>query len=256
MPIKEKDLEGKIAIVTGSAGLLGKYFIKCLAENGATVIAADYNEEKCVLQCNELGHSNIHPIFIDVTDPKSIEKTFSDVESRFGLPQILVNGAYKHTSISYEMRSAEEFESILRVNLSGVFYCCQTAGRFMKKAGGGSIINIGSIYGIVSADPRLYGTSGLNSPDVYAASKGGVIQLTRYLAVHMAKDNIRVNSISPGGIYNNQEPGFVERYNQKVPLGRMAKAEELCGPLLFLATTASSYVTGHNLVVDGGFTIW
>jgi NAD(P)-dependent dehydrogenase (short-subunit alcohol dehydrogenase family) len=127
----------------------------------------------------------------------------------------------------------------------------------MREQGGGNIINIGSMYGVVSPDPRMYGDeSSLRSPEVYAASKAGVIQLTRYLAVHLAAHNIRVNCLSPGGVFNDQTEEFSKSYNARVPLGRMAKPEDMKGALVFLASDASSYVTGHNLVVDGGFTIW
>lgn len=249
-------LKGKAAIVTGAAGLLGLFFAQALADAGANVALCDLDFGRCFEKSRIVTGTNAIAVQADVTDKESVRSMFEKVQSEFGRVDILVNGAYRHIATSFEDRRLDDFEAILRVNLTGVFLCCQQATEFMKEQGKGVIINMGSIYGVVSADPRIYGDSGLNSPEVYAASKGGVIHLTRYLAVHLAKYNIRVNSISPGGIFNNQPEEFLEKYAIKTPLGRMARADELKGALVFLASEASSYVTGHNLMVDGGFTIW
>ena len=249
-------LKGKSAVITGGAGLLGLSFAQALADAGANVALCDFEFERCLSQSKAVTGTTAIALRADVTDRDSVHSMFETARSQFGTVDILVNGAYRHISTSFEDRGLEDFEAILRVNLTGVFLCCQEAARLMKGQGKGVIINIGSIYGVVSADPGIYGDSGLNSPEVYAASKGGVIQLTRYLAIHLAKYNIRVNTISPGGIFNNQPEEFLEKYARKSPLSRMARADELKGALVFLASDASSYVTGHNLMVDGGWTAW
>ncbi len=249
-------LKGKAAVITGAAGLLGLPFAQALADAGANVALCDLEFERCLEKSSAVTGGKAIAVQADVTSKESVRSMFETVRREFGRLDILVNGAYRHISTSFEDRSLDDFEAILRVNLTGVFLCCQESTQIMKDQGGGVIINVGSIYGVVSADPGIYGDSSLNSPEVYAASKGGVIHLTRYLAVHLAKYHIRVNSLSPGGIFNNQPEEFLAKYARKTPLGRMARAEELKGALVFLASEASSYVTGHNLMVDGGFTIW
>jgi NAD(P)-dependent dehydrogenase (short-subunit alcohol dehydrogenase family) len=249
-------LKGKVAIITGAAGLLGLSFAQALSDAGASIALCDLDYNKCIEKSKEITTTKIITVKVDVTNKESVFSMVEEVQSEFKRIDILVNGAYRHISTSFEDRRLEDFEEILRVNLTGVFQCCQALTPVMKEQGGGVMINIGSIYGVVSADPRIYGNSDLNSPEVYAASKGGVIHLTRYLAVHLAKYNIRVNCISPGGVFNNQPEDFLTKYAMNTPLGRMARADELKGALVFLASDASSYVTGHNLMVDGGFTIW
>ena len=251
-------LTNKVAVITGAAGYLGGDFGEAFAEAGAHVVLADLNGKLCEERANILSGigSESMGFCVDVTDTSSIESMVKKVEKRFQKIDILVNAACQHISTSLEERTPADFERILRVDLTGTFLCSQIVGRRMIEQRHGNIINLGSIYGIVSSDPRIYGSSGLNNPEVYSASKGGIIQLTKYLAVHLAKYNIRVNCLSPGGVYNNQDQEFLRNYNNKVPMARMARPEELKGALVYLASEASSYVTGHNLVVDGGLTIW
>lgn len=242
--------------MTGASGLLGSVFTKALYDKGATVIAADINYLKSKELSRKIDPSRVIPAKLDVTDKKSVSNLIKKISNKFGRIDVLINAAYRHISTPFNERKLKDFEDILRINLTGVFLCSQLTANYMESQGFGNIINIGSMYGVVSADPRIYGNSGLRSPEVYAASKGGVIQLTKYLAVHLANSNIRVNCLSPGGVYNKQNKDFLKKFVQKVPLKRMAKPEEIANALIFLASDASSYMTGHNLVVDGGFTIW
>lgn len=255
--MKMFDLSGRIAIVTGAAGQLGYQLSAALLEAGANVVLAD----RVAIQKEKLKNlRNIGPktmvVKMDVTDKNSIENMVEKVISKFGKIDILVNNAGVAVFTPFEERSLSEFEKVLDVNLKGVFLCSQIVGKQMMKQRKGNIINIGSIYGVVSPDHRIYGKSGRNSSEVYGASKAGVIQITKYLATYLSRYNIRVNCISPGGIFNNQDPAFVKRYSEKTPLGRMGNETDVKGAVVYLASDASAYVTGHNLVVDGGWTIW
>lgn len=251
-------LTEKVAVITGGAGYLGWYFGEALSEAGAKVVFTDLDEETCRRRAHALSETGADAmgICMDVTEKSSIERMIKRVQKKFGRVDILVNAAYQHISSPFEERTLEDFEKILRISLTGTFLCSQTVGALMIDQMSGNIINIASIYGMVSDDPRIYGDTGLNNPEVYSVSKGGIIQFTRYLAVHLAEYDIRVNSLSPGGVLNKQGDEFVMRYSDKVPMNRMANPEELKGALVYLASDASSYVTGHNLIVDGGWTVW
>jgi NAD(P)-dependent dehydrogenase (short-subunit alcohol dehydrogenase family) len=177
----------------------------------------------------------------------------------FGRIDILVNNAQLRTSTMYvpfEELSIGDWNHILAVNLTGVFLCCQAIGPVMVQQCSGSIINMCSIYGVVAPDQRIYKDTSFNTPAVYSTTKAGVLGLTRYLATYWAPFNVRVNAITPGGVFNQHTDPFLSAYCERVPLGRMAKATELRGAIKFLASDAASYVTGHNLVVDGGWTVW
>jgi len=251
------DLSDRVSIVTGATGQLGYQFSTALLEAGANVVLADKVPipEKKLEKLKSIGPEAM-AIKVNVTDKNSIKSMAKKVVSKFGKIDILVNNAGTAVFTSFEERSLDEFEKVLDVNLKGVFLCSQIVGKLMIKQKSGNIINIGSTYGIVSPDHRIYGKSGRNSSEVYGASKAGVIQMTKYLATYLSKYNIRVNCISPGGVFNYQDPAFVRKYSYKTPLGRMANEAELKGAVIFLASDASAYVTGHNLVVDGGWTTW
>ena len=198
-----------------------------------------------------------HPL--DVVDQQSVKTLVRWTVKRCKKIDILVNGAMgvgKNFYASVERYTQDDFNKVLSVNVTGTFLCSRAVAEVMKKDRGGSIINIASIYGVVAADPSIYAGSGINSPAAYAASKGAIVNLTRYLAVTWAKENIRVNSISPGGVFNDQPEEFVSNYSKRTPLGRMAKKSDLKGAVVFLASPASGYITGHNLLVDGGWTAW
>lgn len=250
-------LDGKVAIVTGATGQLGYQFSAALLEAGANAVLADkisIPREK-LENLKSIG-PEVMAINMDVTQKNSIKNIVKKVVSKFGRIDILVNNAGFAVFTPFEKRSLDEFEKVINVNLKGVFLCSQIVGKQMIKQKSGNMINIGSTYGIVSPDHRIYGKSGRNSSEVYGASKAGVIQITKYLATHLSKYNIRVNCITPGGVFNYQDSEFVKKYSYKTPLGRMANETELKGAVVFLASDASAYVTGHNLVVDGGWTIW
>ena len=259
-------LDDQVAIVTGGAGLLGSQICESLAEGGAHVIVASRSLEKCRAKAEELtslGHARSTGLSVDVTETESVKNLVSEVMREFGRIDILVNNAYSGVSKSFEEMTADQFDSALRGNVTSCFLCSQAVSQPMKRAGQGAIINIASIYGIVSPDQRIYGDVGNNSPCNYGPAKAGVIQLTRWLATHLAQSGIRVNSLSPGGIHNpanRERPGyedvFVENYSQRTPLGRLGNETDFKGAVLYLASQASAYVTGHNLVVDGGLTAW
>jgi NAD(P)-dependent dehydrogenase (short-subunit alcohol dehydrogenase family) len=242
-PLAERlRLDGRVALVTGATGQLGSAFCHTLSEAGAHVVAADLRESADVRS-------------VDITDPDSVERLLAAVAKDHGQLDILVNNAGIGVYTPLAERELDDLARVSAVNLSGTVLCTRAASRLMQDSGG-SVVNIGSIYGIVSPDPRIYGSSGRNSSEIYGATKAGVIQLTKWLAVHLAGARIRVNAISPGGVFADQEPQFVREYESRTPLGRMATVDDVQGALLFLASDASSYVTGHNLVVDGGWSVW
>ena len=251
------DLSDRVAIVTGAAGQLGYQLSAALLEAGANVVLADRVTipEKKLKNLGNIG-PKVMVVKVDVTDKNSIENMVKKVISKFGKIDILVNNAGTAVFTPFEERNLNEFEKVLNVNLRGVFLCSQIVGKQMMKQKKGNMINIGSIYGMVSPDYRIYGRSGRNSSEVYGASKAGVIQITKYLATYLSRYNIRVNCISPGGIFNNQDPEFVKRYSEKTPLSKMGNDTDIKGAVVYLASDASAYVTGHNLVIDGGWTIW
>lgn len=256
-------LHGRTAVVTGAAGLLGREFVRALAEAGANVVAADLNEPGLRQAPAALA------VHVDATLPDSVQSMFDQAKSRFGRVDVLVNStaldpkfdvgeAARHTQ-TFEDFPVEMWNRALAVNLTSMFLCCQAAARAMQVEGRGSIINIGSTYGLVGPDQRIYQRPGEPTrlkPAYYSVSKAGVLGLTRYLATYFAGTNIRVNALTPGGVYHEQDETFVRAYSARTVLGRMAGKDELNGALVFLASDASSYMTGANLVVDGGWTAW
>jgi 3-oxoacyl-[acyl-carrier protein] reductase len=252
-------LDGQVALVTGAVGQLGRQFSQVLGSAGAIVVVADLELAQCQEHSNLLKDRGIQalPLALDVTQPKAVQQAFEWVVQQGGRLDVLVNNAGVAVFTPFETRTYEEFVQVMAVNAGGTFLCTQAATRIMKQqTNGGRIVNIGSIYGIVSGDPRIYTDCARNTSEVYAGSKAAIIQMTRYWAVHLAQYNIRVNAISPGGIYNQQGEDFVANYAYRTPLKRMGNEHELNEALLFLASDASSYMTGHNLVVDGGWTAW
>lgn len=256
------DVTGRVAVITGGAGLLALEFAEVLAEYGANIVLVDLDENSCKNRAIDLerktGNQAIG-LFVDLTKKDSIEDMVKKTIDRFKRIDILINNAATKSPnfiAPFEEFPLADWEEVLAVNLTAVFLCSQAVGKQMLNQGGGVIINIASHYGLVGPDFRIYEASGISTPPVYSATKAGVIGLTRYLATWWANKNIRVNSISPGGVYNGQPDNFVENYSYRTPMGRMAKKTELRGAILYLASDASSYVTGHNLVIDGGWTAW
>ncbi|MBF0460806.1 MAG: SDR family oxidoreductase [Magnetococcales bacterium] len=249
-------LDGKVAMVTGSAGQLGRRFCHALAAEGAMVWVTDLNKEACQAVVADLPGAH-HPLALDVADPDSVQVGMQEIDRVSGHLDILINNAGIAVFEPFEERRFEDFMRVLQVNTGGTFLCIQQASRLMRqRATQGSIINVGSIYGVVSSDPRIYTDCNRMNSECYSASKAGVIMLTRYFAVHLAPYGIRVNCISPGGVFNQQGADFVNNYSRGVPLARMGSEQDLSGAMLFLAGAESSYMTGQNLIIDGGRLAW
>lgn len=250
------DLTGKVVLITGGAGQLAGQFAEGFAEAGAELVLTDVREDLLNLRCRDYGQRNLKASSCpaELTDPNSVSQLFERINDEFGRLDILVNNGGKTTFVAFEETEPEEFLEVLDVHLKGSFMMVQNALPLMKRQGG-SIINIGSIYGMVGADQRIYGDSGINSSSAYAAAKGGMISFTRYLASYLSEYNIRVNCISPGGFYAGQDPAFVKNYCRNTLLGRMGDDHDLKGVGVFLASDAAKYITGVNLPVDGGWTV-
>ena len=239
--------EGTTALVTGGSGLLGVEVVAGLAAAGARVFAAD------ILPAEVAGA--VGSVSLDVTSATSIAAAFDEV----GRVDTVVNCAYPRTA-DWGTDIADvplaSFDENLRMHLGGYFAVSREAAERMAAAGGGSIINFASIYGMVGPTWEIYEGTPMTMPVAYSAIKGGIINLTRFLATRYGASGVRVNTISPGGIFDGQPESFVAAYGERTPLGRMARRDEIVGPVVFLASPAASYVTGHNLVVDGGWTAW
>lgn len=259
------DLSGRIAIVTGGAGLLASEHAKALANYGATVILADVNLEKCKQAAEKLSIENINVSakHCDVTSINSWQQLLADTLKEFGKVDILINNAgFTNQSRSanydatFENFPLEDWNAIMNVNLNGTFLGCQVIGKQMLQQGKGSIVNMASLYGVVSPNHNIYPGTGITQPVAYSVSKHGVIGLTKYVATLWASKGVRVNALTPGGIYNEHKGLFLERFGQLNPIGRMSDKSELQGAIVYLASDASSHVVGHNLIVDGGWTAW
>lgn len=264
-------LEGKVAVVTGGAGILGEHFCRGLAESGASVAILDIQQVKAgnlAKTINSQFGTKANGYYCDVSDPDSVNAAVMQVVSDFGKIEILHNNAASKSDdleayfSSFENYSLAEWRKVMSVNIDGMFLMAQSVGNQMIKQGlGGSIIQTASIYGVTAPDKRIYEGSSflgreINTPAVYSASKAAVIGLTKYLATYWAGKGIRVNTLSPGGTESGQNDEFNNRYSARVPLGRMANANEMVGALIYLASDASSYVTGQNIIVDGGLNSW
>ncbi len=257
------DISGKVALVSGGAGLLGKQFSKVLAEYGATVVLTDFDINQCKNIVEELANENIIPLKLDVTSKSEWQSVSQKIFDEHKSIDILVNcAAYTNKTKTdsfdntFENTTLESWNQMLNVNLTGSFLGCQSVAKFMKQSNSGSIINIASLYGVVSPNHKMYPGTGIVQPVAYTVSKHGVIGLTKYAATWFAEQGIRVNSITPGGIQDGQSDLFLEKFAQLSPNGRMTKKEELNGALIYLASDASSSVVGQNIIVDGGWTSW
>ena len=275
MKIQEKfDLKDRVAIVTGGAGLLGTEFCKTLAEAGASVAVVDLNIEAAKKVADALTKDGyrVKGFGTDITKPDSVKQLVASVLSDFGRLDILVNSAALDPKFdpdaaskgiapgNFEDYPLDQWNAALNVNLTGMFLITQACVKLMIEHGKkGSIINICSTYGLNGPDQRIYIKDGQRvafKPVYYTVTKGGVLGFTKYLAAYYAGTEIRVNALTPGGVFNNHEEYFVRNYSAKTILGRMAHKDEMNGALLFLASDASSYMTGNNMVVDGGWTAW
>lgn len=266
-------LEGKVAIVTGALGLIGREHCRALAGAGANVIVLDLDDEDCGVFASELSDrsdANALGIGVNITNKHSLEEAKEYVIGEFGSIDVLVNNAavndkFEDPAMAAELSRFENYpleawERSLRVNVTGMFLASQVFGTEMAHQGKGSIVNVSSTYGIVGPDQSLYvrpdGSQPFFKPPAYSTTKGAVIAFTRYLAAYWGRASVRVNTLSPGGVEAGQEEYFQQNYSRRTMLGRMAVASDYRGALVFLASDASSYMTGANLVVDGGWTAW
>lgn len=254
------DMTGKVVVVTGGAGLIGKAYVKGLASNGATVYIAEVDLDRAENVCRAMESEclNVHLVQLDITDEASVERCLAEVFSKSNHLDAWINNAYPRTKdwgLKFEQIPASSWRTNIDHHLNAYCLICQKVAELMKKQGRGSIINIASTYGMVGPDFTVYDGTLMTMPAAYAAIKGGIINFTKYLASYYGSFGVRVNCISPGGVFDNQPKTFVENYCRKTPLRRMATPEDMAGAAVYLASDASSYVTGHNLVVDGGWTI-
>lgn len=250
-------LKGKTAVITGGAGLIGKSVSLGLAQAGSKVYIADIDKKSG--EKLEKQHENLKWIKLDITNAKSVDSCIKSVLKNNKKIDIWINCAYPRTkdwNTKFEDIKYESWKKNVDMHLNGYFLCCQQISKQMKKQKSGSIINFSSIYGVVGPDFSIYEKTKGTMPAAYSAIKGGIITFSKYLATYLAKYNIRVNVICPGGIFDNQPKNFVKKYKEKTPMGRMGKPDDIAGPAIFLASDAASYITGHVLMVDGGWTVW
>ena len=256
-----------VVVITGASGQLGFAYQRAFLERGAKVIGLDIVRSKGVDFLKEEFGTQYGFWVSDITDKHSLTEVSQVVCEQFGCPTVLINnaaidsppGAPVEETGPFESYPESSWDKVMDVNLKGTFLACQAFGSKMANAGKGSIINVASIYGLVSPDQSLYEYrretgEDFYKPVAYSASKSGIMNLTRYLSVYWAKTNVRVNTLTIAGVYNNQDQEFLNAYSSRIPIGRMAESDQYDGAVLFLASEASSYMTGSNLVVDGGWT--
>lgn len=262
-------LKDKVAIVTGALGLIGKNHCIALSEAGANVIVCDLDEVECKTFASSLSTKSIG-VGVDITNKISVENLRDKTLNEFGRIDVLINNAaindmFENPKVAAEQSMFENYpldmwQKSLDVNVTGTFLCSQVIGNEMAKAGKGSIINVASTYGLVGPDQSIYkkpdGTQSFYKSPAYPATKGAIVNFTRFLAAYWGDKRVRVNTLTPGGVENNQDEYFINNYSAKTPLGRMALPTDYKGAIIFLASDASSYMTGANLIVDGGWTAW
>jgi NAD(P)-dependent dehydrogenase (short-subunit alcohol dehydrogenase family) len=269
------DLTGRVAIITGGAGLLGVKHAEAIAEAGGSPVIADLDATRAAQAAHSISdHFGVDSIGVmtDITSRSSIEHLLSIVLQHYQRVDILINNAANNPKVETPAAGTEwsrfenfpipAWDSDLKVGLTGAFLCCQVIGAEMASRKAGVILNIASDLAVIAPDQRIYRKSGLPEdqqpvkPVTYSVVKSGLLGLTRYLATYWANQNVRVNALSPGGVYNGQPEAFVEKLTNLIPMGRMAQVDEYKGAVLFLVSDASSYMTGGNLVIEGGRTAW
>lgn len=248
-------LAGKVAVVTGGAGLYGRQVAEALAEAGARTFMASRNQEKLQAQAKTFQQAglDVTALELDQGEEESIHRLLEQVVGMAGGVDVLVNNSVLRPMADWSSSGAA-FAQSMQVNATGVFLMTRTFGEHMAERGGGSIINVGSIQGMVGPDFTLYEGLGWGTPPDYFFHKSGMLNLSRFAASKLGPRGVRVNTISPGGFYSGQDPRFVERYNKRTFLGRMANENDLKGIIVFLASDASAYITGANIPVDAGYT--
>ncbi len=258
-------LDGRVIVVTGAAGILGICFCKELLASGAKVVAIDHDDEALNRLVLAVGSSKALAVFrADIRDRSQVAEIREKAEDIFGpIDGLLNNAATKSPNFfePFESFPIEDWDHVMSVNLTGAVVCAQVFGGEMARRRRGSIVNVLSIYGILAPDQRIYEGSeylghAINTPAIYSASKAGLWGLTSYLSSYWGACGVRVNALTPGGIYSGQNETFVKRYSARVPLERMGAADDLCGALIYLMSDSSGYVTGQNIIVDGGLSCW
>lgn len=263
------DLSNRVAIVTGGTGILGTLYCRRLAEAGARVIVADLSPERCKSLAAEITQKTgviSEGLPVDLSDELSVKNWAKQIADSYQNVDIIVNNAAAKSPGFFaplDKFELSDWNHVMAVNVTGMFLVIRELGPAMAVRGSGSIINVSSIYGVVGPDQRIYEGSwykdlggAINTPLIYSTTKGAVISMTRYLAAYWGSQGVRTNTLTPGGVASGQNSTFIEKYSARVPMGRMAEAEEMVGALLFLASDASSYVNGQNIIVDGGLTAW
>jgi NAD(P)-dependent dehydrogenase (short-subunit alcohol dehydrogenase family) len=253
------DVDGRVCVFTGGCGLIGRTLTRAFRDRGAHVVVVDVAAADPQGQAREIGGGTLG-VACDVSSAADVAALAAAVRERHGRVDVLVN-AHNHKPAGFLEAAAETFpeelwDAVIDVNLKGTFLMCRDFGRAMLERGKGSIVNFASTYGVVSSNPALYEGNSLGNPIAYSASKGGVVMLTKYLGAYWAERGVRVNCVTPHGVWNDHEPAFVERFSRFSPMGRLSRVDEVVGAVLFLASDASSYATGSNLLIDGGWTAW
>jgi NAD(P)-dependent dehydrogenase (short-subunit alcohol dehydrogenase family) len=259
------NMEGRVALITGGAGHLGSSMAAALAELGATVVVLDVDTQRCETVANQLKSDfsvETFPLAVDLSDSIAVSGVPQRVIEQCGRLDVIVHSAgyggdakMEGWAVPFEQQSVAAWEKALSVNLTAAFVLVKEAKNALVESGHGSVIFISSIYGVVAPDWSLYEGTSMANPTAYGASKGGLLQLMRYLATLLAPA-VRVNAISPGGVWRDYPESFHQRYRARTPAGRMGTEEDIKGAVAYLASDLSNYVTGHNLMLDGGFTAW
>jgi NAD(P)-dependent dehydrogenase (short-subunit alcohol dehydrogenase family) len=268
------DLGGRVVIITGGSGLLGRFHAAAVAAAGGTPVLTDLHPERAAAHADEIARDHgvpAHAVGADITRPESVQALLDEVLRRHGRVDALVNNAANNPKVedaaSVPFARLEHFplaqwEADVAVGLTGAFLCCQVIGGEMARRGRGAVVNISSEYGVIAPDQRLYRVPGLADeqqpvkPVTYTVVKAGLDGMTRYLATYWAERGVRVNTLTVGGVFNGQPDDFVARAADRIPLGRMARPDEYRGAIVYLCSDASSFMTGANLIVDGGKSVW
>lgn len=258
-------LRGRVALITGGSGHIGMAIAESLAELGASIVVVDRRVDSCQKSAEEVSAAfgvQTLPLSVDLADEFQVRSVAKTVQDKFGRLDILVNCAalvgtsdLKGWAVPFDKQSADTWRRALEINLTVPFLLVQECLAMLEKSRAGSVINVSSMYGMVGPDMHLYEGTEMGNPAAYAASKGGLLQLTRWMATVMAP-KVRVNALTPGGVWRGQDNTFHEKYKKRTPLARMATEEDFKGAAAFLASDLSLYVTGQNIVVDGGWTVW
>lgn len=253
------DVKGKVVVITGACGLIGKSMVKAFHERGAKLVLVDVEALRPEKLAATLG-KDACGFVCDVSEANQVKELVRETLKKFKKIDVLINNHQFKPKGFLEARAEtfpeELWDDIINVNLKGTFLLCRDVGKVMLEQGKGSIINFASTYGVVSSNPALYSNNSMGNPLAYTVSKGGVVMLSKYLGAYWASRGVRVNCITPHGVWNNHEETFNQKFSSMSPMNRMMKSDEIVGGILFLASDASSYVTGSNLLIEGGWTAW